>query len=124
MVAGDAHSEDGRGTDVTVVAGWIKQVTADRNAATARIAAARQSTVLAITAYDIRAELDRICGLLPLLKVSDPKRCGRAKPVTVAPYPAAGAHLVLCAPSDLCGRSTRPECGRLQLGHAVLLKTL
>ena len=61
------------GTDPTVVAAWIKEVTADRNAASARIAAARQSTAAAVTADEIRAELDRLGGLLPLLEVSDPK---------------------------------------------------
>ena len=61
------------GTDVAVVAGWIKQVTADRNAAAARIAAVKQSTAVAVTADEIRAELDRLGGLLPLLHVSDPK---------------------------------------------------
>jgi hypothetical protein len=34
--------------------------------AAARIAAARQSSAIAVTADDIRAELDRIGGLLPL----------------------------------------------------------
>ena len=48
-------------------------MTADRNAAAARIAAARQSTAAAVTAAEIRAELDRLGGLLPLLQVSDPK---------------------------------------------------
>jgi len=48
-------------------------VTAERNAAAARIAAAKQSTAGAGTANEIRAELDRIGGLLPLLQVSDRK---------------------------------------------------
>jgi site-specific DNA recombinase len=61
------------GTDVAVVASWIKQVTADRNAAAARIAAARQSATVVVTADEIRTELDRLGGLLPLLQMSDPK---------------------------------------------------
>lgn len=48
-------------------------MTADRNAAATRIAAVKQSTAAAVTAEEIRAELDRLGGLLPLLQVSEPK---------------------------------------------------
>lgn len=59
-------------TDPVVVAGWIKQVTAERSAAQAAIAAARHGAGEIVSAEELRDAVEEIGGLVPLLKVSDP----------------------------------------------------
>ncbi len=50
----------------------IKQVTAERNAAAAVVAAGRRSSAAVISPAEVRDSVEAIGGLLPLLEVSDP----------------------------------------------------
>lgn len=59
------------GTDPTVVAGWIKQVTAERAAAQAQLLEAGRRSASTLSTEQIRAEVETIGGLLPLLQLSD-----------------------------------------------------
>jgi DNA invertase Pin-like site-specific DNA recombinase len=60
------------GTDPTIVAGWIKQVTTERAAAETQLRQAQLKATETVTAAELRAELEAIGGLLPLLEESDP----------------------------------------------------
>ena len=60
------------GTDPTVVAGWIKQVTKERAAAEARLTEAELRAAESVTPAELRAQIEAIGGLLPLLDASDP----------------------------------------------------
>jgi site-specific DNA recombinase len=61
------------GTDPALVAGWITQVTAEHSAAQTAIAAAKLAASDIVTAEELRAAVEKIGGLLPLLEVSDPR---------------------------------------------------
>ncbi len=60
------------GTEPTIVAGWIKQVTAERAAAEAQSQQAQLKATETVTPAELRAELEAIGGLLPLLEDGDP----------------------------------------------------
>ncbi len=60
------------GTDPTIVAAWISQVTKERTAAEARLSKAELRASESITPAELRAQIEAIGGLLPLLDASDP----------------------------------------------------
>jgi site-specific DNA recombinase len=60
------------GTDPSIVAAWIKQVTKERSVAEAQRHEAQLRMVGTISPAELRAELEAIGGLLPLLVQSDP----------------------------------------------------
>lgn len=60
------------GTDPTIVAAWISQVTKERAGAQARLAEAELRSGETVTPAELRAQIEAIGGLLLLLNASDP----------------------------------------------------
>ena len=61
------------GADPVLVAGWIKQATKERAGAESRLREAELMASQTITAFQLRAEIEAIGGLLRLLESSDPQ---------------------------------------------------
>lgn len=60
------------GTDPKIVAEWIKQVTKERAAAEAQLHEAQLAATGTVNPAELRADLEAIGGLLPLLEASEP----------------------------------------------------
>ncbi|MGH9055465.1 MAG: hypothetical protein ACRDYY_06315 [Acidimicrobiales bacterium] len=61
------------GTEPTIVAGWVKEVTRERATGEAQLHEAQLKATKAVTPAELRAELESIGGLVPLLEESDPE---------------------------------------------------